>query len=101
MLVNMSPHLMAVYPAQYHILPSMISSLQLEEQVWRSKKFALGTLLYELYTGERIFDRQSDIKVQNQYCGAATFLNLELLPTFIQHDESCCGICSCRVAGIN
>jgi hypothetical protein len=84
MLVDSNPHLTAVYPARYRIPPSMIRGLQLEEQVWRSEKFALGTLLYELYTGHRIFDGQSDDEVQDQYRRAATFPNLESLPALMQ-----------------
>lgn len=84
MLADTNPHLTAVYPARYRIPPSMIQGLQLREQVWRSEKFALGTLLYELFTGHRIFDGQSDIQVQNQYRRAATFPSLESLPAFIQ-----------------
>jgi len=79
MLVNA-----AVYPARYRIPRSMISGLPLEERVWRSEKFALGTLLYEVYTGPRIFDGQSDVEVQDQYRRGATFPNLESLPAFIQ-----------------
>jgi len=84
MLADSIPHVTAVYPARYRIPPSMINGLQLEEQVWRSEKFALGTLLYELYTGQRIFPGQSDVEVQNQYRRAATFPNLESLPALIQ-----------------
>jgi len=81
MLDDSIPH---VYPARYRIPPSMIKGLQLEEQVWRSEKFALGTLLYGLYTGQRIFHGLSDVEVQNQYRRAATFPNLESLPALIQ-----------------
>jgi hypothetical protein len=62
----------------------MISDLGLEEQVWRSEKFALGTLLYELHTGPRIFDGQSDDEVQENYRKATTFPNLESLPPLMQ-----------------
>jgi hypothetical protein len=85
MLVDSNPHLTTVYPVRYRIPQSMIRDLQSEEeQVWRSEKFALGTLLYELYTGERIFDGQSDDEVQDQYRTAATFPNLESLSDFMQ-----------------
>ena len=50
----------ASYPARYRIPPSTIRNLYLREQIWRSENFALGTLLYELHTGQEIFDGQSD-----------------------------------------
>lgn len=86
MLVDTNPHPTpaAVYPARYRIPPSMIRGLPLEAQVWRSEKFALGTLLYELYTGQKIFDGKTDNEVQDQYRRAATFPNLESLPAWIQ-----------------
>jgi Interferon-induced 6-16 family len=84
MLVDNKPGLHAVYPARFRIPPSMIRGLPLEEQVWRSEKFALGTLLYELYASERIFDGRSDDEVQDQYRRATTFPNLESLPALMQ-----------------
>jgi len=62
----------------------MITGLKSEEKIWRYEKFALGTLLYELYTGRRIFEGQSDVEVQNHYRRAATFPNLDSLPLFMQ-----------------
>jgi hypothetical protein len=85
MLVDIKPDLYtAVYPARFRIPPSMIRGLPSEEQVWRSEKFALGTLLYELYSSERIFDGQSDDEVQDKYRRATTFPNLESLPALMQ-----------------
>jgi len=84
MLVDKKSDLTASYPARYRIPPSMISDLPLEEQVWRSEKFALGTLLYELYTGHRIFEGRSDNKVQDNYRRATTFPHLESLPALMQ-----------------
>ena len=48
------------YPARYRISPYTICNLNLREQIWRSENFALGTLLYELHTGQETFDGQSD-----------------------------------------
>lgn len=56
-----------VYPARYRIPPSTISDLPLQEQVWRAEKFALGTLLYELFAGRRIFEGLPDDVVQSNY----------------------------------
>jgi hypothetical protein len=89
MLVDSYPDLTATYPARYRIPPSMIEDLQLKEQVWRSEKFALGTLLYELHTGQRIFDGQSDVEVQDRY-RRARFPDLESLSAVMQ-----CLIYSC------
>jgi hypothetical protein len=89
MLVDTYPGLTAVYPPRYRIPPSMIKDLQLKEQVWRSEKFALGTLLYELHTGQRIFDGQSDVEVQDRY-RRARFPDLESLSAVMQ-----CLIYSC------
>jgi len=73
------------YPARYRIPSSTICDLDSREQVRRSEKFALGTLLYELNTGQRIFDGQSDSKIQKNYCNGNTFPSLESLePAFMQ-----------------
>ena len=72
------------YPARYRIPQSTISGFESEEQVWRSEKFALGTLLYEIYTHQIIFDGQSDDQVRENYRRAATFPDIEFLPPPIQ-----------------
>ena len=74
----------ASYPARYRIPPSTIRNLDLKEQVWRSEKFALGTLLYELLTSQRIFDDQSDNRIQDNYRRATTFPDLESFPALMQ-----------------
>ena len=76
MPVNEKP---VFYSARYRIPPSTICDLDSKEQVRRSEKFALGTLLYELNTGKRIFDGQSDDEIQNNYCNGNTFPSLESL----------------------
>jgi hypothetical protein len=72
------------YPARYHILRPTISPLPLEEQVWRAEKFALGTLLYEFFTGHRIFEGLSDKEVQDHYCEADQFPSIDGLPVHFQ-----------------
>jgi len=54
-----------VYPPRYRIPQSTISKLHLQEQVWRSEKFALGTLLYELLTGRTIIEGEFDDMVRD------------------------------------
>ena len=58
------------YPLRYRIPTSKIQNLSLQEKVWRAEKFALGTLLYELFAGHRIFEGMSDSEVQGQYTAA-------------------------------
>ena len=65
------------YSARYCIPPSTICDLDSKEQVRRSEKFALGTLLYELNSGQKIFDGQSDNKIQKNYRNGNTFPSLE------------------------
>jgi hypothetical protein len=74
----------AVYPPRYCIPMSTISNLPLEEQVWRAEKFALGTLLYELFAGHTIFEGMSNDEVQDRYGKGATFPDLTELPALIQ-----------------
>ena len=79
-----------VYPLRYRIPHSTISNLPLEEQVWRSEKFALGTLLYEVLTGQNIFEGESDELVQDHYISgtfpdltATEYLSESLWPSVI------------------
>jgi hypothetical protein len=73
-----------VYPPRYRIPMSTIGNLPLEEQVWRSEKFALGTLLYELFAGHTIFEGMSNDEVQDRYGKGATFPDLTELPALVQ-----------------
>jgi len=72
------------YPARYRIPMSTINYLPLREQVWRAEKFALGVLLYELFTRRRIFEGLSDDEFQRNYSRATTFPDLENLPIPLQ-----------------
>ena len=54
-----------LYPDQYRIPTSTIMDLPLQEQVWRAEKFALGTLLYEIFTGHTPFEGLNDEVVQD------------------------------------
>jgi len=72
------------YPARYRIPMPTISKLSLKEQVWRAEKFALGTLLYELFTGHRIFEGLSDEEIQNHYREADQFPEIDNLPVHVQ-----------------
>jgi len=72
------------YPARYRIPTSTISDLPLDEQVWRAEKFALGMLVYELFSRQRIFEGLSDDEVQRNYGRATEFPDLENLPAPLQ-----------------
>jgi hypothetical protein len=72
------------YPARYRIPMFTISKLSLEKQIWRAEMFALGTLLYELFTGHRIFKGLSDEMIQNHYCEADQFPEIDNLPVHVQ-----------------
>ena len=72
------------YSTRYCIPPSTICDLDSKEQVRRSEKFALGTLLYELNSGQKIFDGQSDNKIQKNYRNGNTFPSLESLSALMQ-----------------
>jgi len=74
----------SAYPARYRIPTRMIHDLPLHKQVWRSEKFALGTLLYELLVGHAIFDGLSNEEVQDRYSNATTFPDLAALPLLFQ-----------------
>jgi hypothetical protein len=73
-----------VYPARYRI--PVFTGCPPRERVWRAEKFALGTLLYELFSGHRIFQGQSDNEVQLRYSRAAfPDLEEEGLPILFQN----------------
>jgi hypothetical protein len=78
-----------IYITRYRIPMSTIRDFPLEEQVWRAEKFALGTLLYELLVGHRIFEGLPDDEVEHRYRQATTFPDLATdlgnLPIYLQY----------------
>lgn len=62
------------YPPWYR-LPPMRDNLSPQEQVWRAEKFALGTLLYEVLVGRRMFEGEPRGQIQQRYA-SATFPQL-------------------------
>ena len=69
-----------VYPARCRIPPSAISSLLLQDRLWRTEKFALGMLLYEIFTNHKPFEGQSFVAVQACYKGAEFPEDMNVLP---------------------
>jgi len=72
------------YPARYRIPTHTIRDLPLQEKIWRAEKFALGTLLYELLSGHRIFEGLSDQEVQNKFTDGNTFPDISEVPILFQ-----------------
>jgi hypothetical protein len=56
-----------VYPARYRIPERSLSGLHQEEKIVRAESFALGSLLYEVYSGKQLFDGLSDKDIQLHY----------------------------------
>ena len=56
-----------VYPSSYRIPPETIAELANEEKVRRSELFALGSLIYEIYAGEAVFEGLSKREIQNMF----------------------------------
>ena len=55
------------YPVRFRIPPSTILGLGEEERNKRSEMFALGTLLYEVNSGNKLFEGLSDDEVQLRF----------------------------------
>lgn len=73
-----------IYPARCRIPPSAISSLPLQERLWRAEKFALGALLYEIFTSHKPFEGQTFVAVQACYKEAEFPEDLNELPILFQ-----------------
>ena len=56
-----------VYPPSYRIPPETIAELATEEKVQRSERFALGSLIYEIYAGEAAFECLSEHEIQDMF----------------------------------
>ena len=56
-----------VYPPSYRIPPETIAELTTEEKVQRSERFALGSLIYEIYAGEAAFEGLSEHEIQDRF----------------------------------
>lgn len=55
------------YPSRYRIPPETIKDLGNEGKVRRAELFALGSLIYEIYQGERLFEGLDDIEIQRKF----------------------------------
>ena len=80
-----------VYPARYRIPVDAVVGSEHREAIKRAELFALGTLLYEIETGQKPFECLGDEEVQRKY-GAGEFPvdvpNLKLGPLIYYYWES-------------
>ena len=56
-----------VYPPSYRIPPETIADLSTGEKVQRSERFALGSLIYEIYAGKAAFECMSEHEIQDMF----------------------------------
>lgn len=61
---------MLAYPARLQIPPETISDLDQREQVMRTEKFAMASLIYEVDSKVKVFENLPDIEVQERFCNA-------------------------------
>ena len=56
-----------IYPAHYRIPSDTISDLSQEEQVRRAELFAVGSILYAIYSSKEPFEQFTDEQVQSRF----------------------------------
>ena len=59
-----------VYPARYQIPPETIRELDHHDQVRRTERFAMASLLYEILSGKKPFEELTDEEVQHRFSNA-------------------------------
>ncbi|KAL8718039.1 MAG: hypothetical protein Q9225_004793 [Loekoesia sp. 1 TL-2023] len=59
-----------VYPARFRIPPETIRELDHHDKVRRAEKFAMASLLYEIFSGKKPFEELTDEEVQHRFSNA-------------------------------
>lgn len=69
-----------VYPARFQIPPETIRELDHNDQVRRTERFAMASLLYEILSGRKPFEELTDEEVQHRFSNADFPDNAKDLP---------------------
>ena len=69
-----------VYPVRFQIPPGTICELGHHEKVRRAERFAMASLLYEIFSGTKPFEELTDEEVQHRFSEAAFPDDAESLP---------------------
>ncbi len=69
-----------VYPARFQIPPGTIRGLDYHEKVRRAERFAIASLLYEIFSGTKPFEELTEDEVQYRFSNAVFPNNAICLP---------------------